>query len=75
MSVPGSQGKTIHYEKDPAKLQALIDQARAKSRTKMISLRLPVDDLDTLKRLASKHGVGYQIVLKEIIHAALQQAS
>lgn len=75
LALAAREGKGIKYEKDPAKLQRLIAQAQAKSETKMIALRLPVADLNAVKSLAAKNGIGYQVLLKEIIHDALVQAS
>ena len=75
LALAAREGKAIRYERDPAKLQKLIDQAKAKSGTKMIALRLPIADLDAAKQIATKHGVGYQVLLKEIIHDALGRAS
>lgn len=59
---------------DPEKVAALLARAKEKQ-TEPISLRLPIADLEEAKRLASKHGVGYQTLLKQIIHEALGRAS
>jgi hypothetical protein len=55
---------------NPAILEALMQKARDKM-TRAVSLRLPQRDLDAAKRLAAKRGIGYQTVLKEIIHQGL----
>ena len=74
-------GKAVYFEAgmkitptDPARLEELAERAKAKA-TEQIALRLSVDDLAAAKRLAAKHGVGYQTLLKEIIHDALTRAS
>jgi hypothetical protein len=54
-----------------ATVEALLQKARDKM-TRAVSLRLPQRDLDAAKRLATKRGIGYQTVLKEIIHQGLQ---
>ena len=82
MDLARSTGKSVKFVNgldvtptDPAKLREILNRVKAKSEMKMIALRLPVADIEAAKRLASKHGVGYRILLKEIIHAAVQQAS
>lgn len=59
---------------DRAKLEALMARVEAK-RTQAISLRLPVEDLHRAKSIAKKTGIGYQTVLKDLLHDALQRAS
>ena len=62
---------------DPAKLQALVDGVKAdhEKRTQQIALRIPVADLAAAKRIAAESGIGYQRLLKAIIHDALQAAA
>ncbi len=56
---------------NPAVLQALVDRVVAK-KTQAVSIRLPNGDIEAAKKIAQKTGIGYQTVLKEIIHSALQ---
>ena len=58
---------------DPAVLQRLLEEARA-SMTKAVSLRIPESDLDEARRIAKTKGIGYQTVLKQIIHEGLRHA-
>lgn len=58
---------------DPKAIEAIIDRARGKA-TQAISLRIPVADLEAAKRLAEKTGLGYQTILKDLIHEGLQRA-
>ena len=58
--------------------RAVIEEilARAASKTtQAISLRIPVGDLEAAKRLAAKTGIGYQAILKDLIHEGLKRAS
>jgi sugar/nucleoside kinase (ribokinase family) len=59
---------------DPAVLQQLFEEARG-AITQAVSLRIPVNDLEAAKRIAEKKGIGYQTVLKEIIHKGLGPAA
>lgn len=59
---------------DPRELAALVEQAKAKA-TKAISIRLPLADLESAQQLAARQGIGYQTLLKRIIHQALKKAS
>ena len=43
--------------------------------TKNISLRLPVTDIERARELAEKRGVGYQTVIKSVLHEALRKES
>jgi hypothetical protein len=56
---------------DPAILEALMQKARDKM-TQAVSLRIPQSDLDAAKRIAVERGIGYQTVLKELIHQGVQ---
>ena len=43
--------------------------------TRSVSLRLPVTDIERAQRLAAKRGVGYQTVIKTLLHEALKRES
>ena len=43
--------------------------------TKNISLRLPVTDIERARKLAQKRGVGYQTIIKTLLHEALKRES
>ena len=58
---------------DSSVIEGLLARAREKA-TQAISLRIPVADLEAAKHLAEKTGLGYQTILKGIIHEGLQRA-
>lgn len=41
--------------------------------TKSISVRLPVTDIERARKLAAKRDVGYQTVIKTLLHDALKR--
>ena len=43
--------------------------------TKNISVRLPVSDIERARTLAAKRGVGYQTLIKTLLHDALKRES
>ena len=43
--------------------------------TKNVSVRLPVTDIARARRLAEKRGVGYQTLIKSLLHDALKKES
>ena len=43
--------------------------------TKNVSVRLPVSDIERARKLAEKRGVGYQTVIKALLHEALKRES
>lgn len=58
---------------DPAILQELMEQAKAKA-TRLIAIRVPVLDLERAEAIAHHRGVGYQAVLKEAIREGLSRS-
>jgi hypothetical protein len=59
---------------DPKALAELLARAKEHA-TQAISLRVPVIDIETAKRIAARRGVGYQTVLKEAIRNGLKKRS
>ena len=43
--------------------------------TKNVSIRLPVTDIERARKLAGKRGVGYQTLIKTLLHEALKKES
>ena len=43
--------------------------------TKNVSVRLPVTDIQRARKLAEKRGMGYQTVIKTLLHEALKRES
>ena len=43
--------------------------------TKNVSVRLPITDIERARKLAEKRGVGYQTVIKTLLHEALKKES
>jgi predicted DNA binding CopG/RHH family protein len=43
--------------------------------TKNVSVRLPVTDIERARMLAEKRGVGYQTLIKTLLHEALKRES
>jgi predicted DNA binding CopG/RHH family protein/uncharacterized DUF497 family protein len=43
--------------------------------TKNVSVRLPVTDLERARKLAEKRGIGYQTIIKTLLHEALKRES
>lgn len=66
----GSLGRDSKYAKAVSKeeqqrLQASIDEAFC---LKPISIRMEVESLDSLKAIAKHRGVGYQPLIRQILH-------
>ncbi len=43
--------------------------------TKSVSVRLPVTDIERARKLAEKRGIGYQTLIKTLLHEALKKES
>ena len=59
---------------DPAKMREVLERAR-EAMTKSVPLRLPIGDIEAAQRIAERSGIGYQTLLKQIIHDSLRRAS
>ncbi len=73
-------GAMIHFKNglklkrtNPAIIQEIRNRVKAKQ-TQAVSLRIPVADLEAAKKLAANTGIGYQTLLKELIHEGLRRA-
>jgi hypothetical protein len=54
-------------------LAELMESAKARA-TRMVSIRLPIADLERAREIAARQGIGYQTVLKQTIRAGLRKA-
>ena len=43
--------------------------------TKNVSVRLPVTDIERARKIAGKRGIGYQTLIKSLLHEALKKES
>jgi predicted DNA binding CopG/RHH family protein len=55
----------------PEKLAEL--NARVRAKTEQIAIRVPVSDLAQARTLAERRGIGYQTLLKMLIHEGLDR--
>ncbi len=55
---------------DPATLKARL----AASKSRIISIRLPENDIELARQLANQKGLPYQTYIKSVLHQALRQA-
>jgi predicted DNA binding CopG/RHH family protein len=51
----------------------LIKYGQPRLQTQSVTMRLPVQDLDRAVRLAGKKGVGYQTLIKSLLHESLKR--
>jgi len=63
-SIPGTDRKV---------LEALLRQAKENA-TRLVSIRVPVADIERAKSIASKRGIDYQTVLKQAMRRGLKRA-
>jgi hypothetical protein len=54
-------------------LRQLMEQAKERA-TRAISIRLSVADIERAQAIATQQGIGYQTVLKKVIHNGLKKA-
>jgi predicted DNA binding CopG/RHH family protein len=53
--------------------QATLKTHLAASRSRVVSIRLPEDDLELARRQATQKGLPYQTYIKSVLHQALRQ--
>jgi len=51
----------------------LIKYSQHRVQTQSVTMRLPVQDLDRARQLAGKRGVGYQTLIKALLHDSLKR--
>ncbi|MEX2264223.1 MAG: CopG family antitoxin [Bryobacteraceae bacterium] len=51
----------------------LIRHGRRAVPTKSVTVRLPVTDISRARELADKRGIGYQTLIKSLLHEALKR--
>jgi len=54
--------------------QATLKARLAAAKARVISIRLPEDDLELARRQAGQKGLPYQTYIKSLLHQALRQA-
>jgi len=54
--------------------QATIKARLIASRQRVVSIRLPEDDIELARRQATQKGLPYQTYIKSVLHQALRQA-
>src|SRR5258708_12772181 len=54
--------------------QATLKARLAASESRVISIRLPENDIDLARRQAAQKGLPYQTYIKSVLHQALRQA-
>ena len=54
--------------------QAALKARLAASKSRVVSIRLPEDDLDLARQQAAQRGLPYQTYIKSVLHQALRQA-
>ncbi len=54
--------------------QASLKARLAASKARVVSIRLPENDIELARRQASQKGLRYQTYIKSLLHQALRQA-
>ncbi len=50
-----------------------LQQAAARAKTRPVTLRLAVTDIETARAMAAQKGIGYQTYVKMLLHEALRR--
>jgi predicted DNA binding CopG/RHH family protein len=66
------ESRTKEMEPAGSRLVARLNQERTGGSTQ-IALRLPVADLEHARKIAERKGIGYQTLLKMLVHEGLER--
>ena len=74
-AIEGNAHKSIKGLLTPERARELQEMAKnsIKNKKKLISIRLPVEDLELLKLKAKREGMPYQTLINSILHKAVSK--
>ena len=74
-AIEGSAHKSVKGHLTPERARELQEMAKnsIKNKKKLISIRLPVEDLELLKLRAKREGMPYQTLINSILHKAVSK--
>lgn len=74
-AIEGSAHKSVKGHLTPERARELQEMAKnsIKNKKKLISIRLPVEDLELLKHRAKSEGMPYQTLINSILHKAVSK--
>jgi predicted DNA binding CopG/RHH family protein len=76
--IGGPAGRGVGYVKQKSAVKIggsrLVDNLKRK-RSVQIAIRLPEADIEQARKIASRKGIGYQTLLKMLVHEGLERES
>ena len=57
-----------------SEFEDIAESVASKKRNAILNIRVNKDDIERIKRLAKKFGVGYQTLISELIHRAAKNS-
>lgn len=74
-AIEGNAHKSVKGHLTPERARQLQEMAKnsIKNKKKLISIRLPVEDLELLKLRAKREGMPYQTLINSILHQAVSK--
>ena len=66
--------KGSYFNVSKSEFEDIAESVASKKRNAILNIRVNKDDIERIKRLAKKFGVGYQTLISELIHRAAKNS-
>ena len=66
--------KGNYFNVSKSEFEDIAESVASKKRNAILNIRVNKDDIERIKRLAKRFGVGYQTLISELIHRAAKNS-
>ena len=66
--------KENYFNVSKSEFEDIAESVASKKRNAILNIRVNKDDIERIKKLAKKFGVGYQTLISELIHRAAKNS-
>lgn len=66
--------KDSYFDVSKTEFEDIAESIASKKRNAVLNIRVNKDDIENLKRMAKKFGIGYQSLISELIHRAARNS-
>ena len=66
--------KENYFNVNKSEFEDIAESVASKKRNAILNIRVNKDDIERIKKLAKKFGVGYQTLISELIHRAAKNS-
>jgi len=66
--------KGAYFNVSKSEFEDIAESIASKKRNAVLNIRVNKDDIENLKKMAKKFGIGYQSLISELIHRAAKNS-